>query len=122
MNRTRLLVAFGMWLGAIAPAMGQPQIGGRGYVTFGSTSFAAADTFKAIGGSGTQSGFGGGGNVTGFWRGLFADIGVSQQQIKGERVFMNGGTVYRLGIPLTITVRPVDVAGGWRFVTGRMSP
>lgn len=122
MTRTILLATFGVWLLAVAPASAQPRVGGRGYVTFGSTMFAAANTYETLGGSGTQTGLGGGGSITGIWRGLFVDVGLSQQRIEGERVFINAGTVYRLGIPLTITERPVDVAVGWRFPTGRVSP
>jgi len=47
---------------------------------------------------------------------------VSQQKIKGERVFINGADVYRLGTALRITTRPIDVAAGWRFDMGRLSP
>jgi hypothetical protein len=60
--------------------------------------------------------------VTGLWKGLFADVAVSQQKMTGERVFLNGGTTYRLGIPLRITLRPIDLAAGWRVVRGRVSP
>jgi hypothetical protein len=88
--------------------------------------FAAADTFKTLGGPGSKSGLGGGGRVSGIWRRLFIDVGISQQRFDGERVFMDDqGTVYRLGIPLTITMRPIDVAAGWRLPAdraGRVAP
>ena len=55
------------------------------------------------------------------WRGLFADIGVFQTRLKGERVFVDSGTVYKLGIPLQVTVTPIDFVGGWRVTIDRLS-
>ncbi|MGH9349480.1 MAG: hypothetical protein ACRD26_19690 [Vicinamibacterales bacterium] len=42
----------------------------------------------------------------------------------GKRVFVSGGQVFELGIPLEVTMRSVDIAGGWRFslARGRVSP
>ena len=106
------------------PARRPPPRGGIGfkaYGTFGSTSFAATDTFKAVAGSSTHRNFGGGAAVTGLWRGLFVDVGLSQTKVDGQRVFVDGVTVYELGIPLEITVTPIDVAAGWRVISGRLS-
>jgi opacity protein-like surface antigen len=105
-------------------ALAQSSIGGRGYVTYGTTAFGAGDSFEAVTGTSTKSGLGGGGTITGLWRGVFVDVAVSQQKLKGERVFMDAETVYRLGIPLTVRLRPIDVAAGWRFTVagGRVSP
>jgi hypothetical protein len=117
-----MCVAAAIILGAHPVAMAQPSIGARAYLTYGTTSFAAADTFEAVGAASRQSGLGGGGTVTGLWHGLFADVAVSQQKVNGERAFINNGNVYHLGIPLSIKMRPVDVAAGWRFARGRVSP
>jgi hypothetical protein len=42
----------------------------------------------------------------------------------GSRVFVSGGEVFRLGIPLTMTMTPVEAGGGWRFrsKSGRLTP
>jgi opacity protein-like surface antigen len=96
-------------------AYAQGGLAPRGYVTYGSTVFASTDSFEAVSGTSSKEGIGGGGALNGLWRGLFADVGVSQQKIDGERVFIDGGTVFKLGIPLRIKMRPVDVAAGWRF-------
>jgi hypothetical protein len=85
-------------------------------------SFTASNSFETIGGNPKQTGLGGGGAVTGLWKGLFVDVGASQQKIAGERVFINGDSVFRLGIPVSITIRSVDVAAGWRFTRGRVTP
>lgn len=109
-------------IGAAAPS-GAQSVGAQGYVTYGATAFAAADTFDAVAGSRADSGIGFGATVTGLWRGLFVDAGFAQQRVQGERVFMDSGTVYKLGIPLSIKMRPVDVAAGWRFLSSRrLSP
>ena len=94
----------------------------RGYVTYGSTVFASSESFEAITGESSKAGIGGGATVIGIWRGIFADVGISQQELDGQRVFIDAGTVYPLGIPVTIRMRPVDIAGGWRFFYGRLSP
>jgi opacity protein-like surface antigen len=100
-------------------ALAQSGVGGRGYVTYGTTVLDARDSFGAVVGRSTKSGIGGGGTVTGLWRGVFIDVAVSQQRLEGERVFVDGGTVYQLGIPLTVSLRPIDLAAGWRFTLGR---
>jgi len=107
-------------LGALAivvllPAAGQAQSasGLRGYVTFGSTSLTAADTFDAVAGSSRAPTIGGGVAAT-LWKGVFVDVAASRIKVDGERVFVNDGTVFPLGIPLEISLTPLDVAGGWR--------
>ena len=96
--------------------------GVQGYGTYGSTAFAAAQTFQAVTGSSRHASFGGGATVTRVWRGLFADAGLSQARIDGQRVFMDEGTVYSLGIPLQMKTRFIDAATGWRLTIGRVSP
>jgi opacity protein-like surface antigen len=106
------------------PAPAQPRIGLRGYVTFGSITLTATDTFDAVADTHSRPVFGGGVQVTSIWKGVFADVGVSQLTIDGERVFVSNDQVFKLGIPLEITMRPVDIAAGWRFrfSNGRVSP
>lgn len=122
MTRLAVFTAFVTVLVA-APARAQQQaLSVRGYVTYGSTVFSSADTFEAITGESSKTGIGGGATVVGIWRGLFADVGISHQELDGQRVFVDDGTIYPLGIPVTIRMRPVDVAGGWRLLFGRLSP
>jgi opacity protein-like surface antigen len=97
------------------PALAQRSMSPRGYVTYGSTVFSSTDSFEAVAGESSKTGVGGGGALLGIWRGVFVDVGVSQQTLDGERVFVDAGTVYRLGTPLTIKMRPIDLAAGWRF-------
>jgi opacity protein-like surface antigen len=109
---------------AMAPVSASAQsIGLRGYATFGVAQLAAKDTFEAVADTSQQPVYGGGVQVTNIWRGVFADVGVSQiEAIDGQRVFVDDGEVFELGIPLEVKMRPVDVAGGWRFAAGRISP
>ena len=123
MNPRRLIIIAGLLtlFGAV-PAAAQQRFSVRGYVTNGSTVFSSTESFEAITGESSKTGIGGGATVIGLWRGLFADVGFSQQELDGQRVFVDAGTVYPLGIPVSIRLRPSDIAGGWRFFYGRLSP
>lgn len=114
------LLAVAGLTGASAGASAQ-TIRASVYATFGTTQFAAHESLELVTGSGSKSGFGVGGSVT-FWRSLFVDAAFSQQKLDGERVFIDGGTTYPLGIPLQITTRPIDIAGGWRILDGVVQP
>jgi opacity protein-like surface antigen len=103
-------------------AEAQSSIGIRGYGIYANTAFAASQTFEAVAGTAHHRGIGGGATVTNVWRGVFVDVGFSQSKVDGTRIFIDGTTVYQLGIPLQITVRPLDVAAGWRLTKGRFSP
>jgi opacity protein-like surface antigen len=110
---------------AIGPVPASAQsLGIRGYVTFGVAQLAAKDSFEAVADLSQQPMFGGGVQVTNIWKGVFADLGVAQiQTIDGERVFIDDdGDVLEVNIPLEVKMRPVDVAAGWRFAFGRVSP
>ena len=109
---------------AIAPVPASAQsVGIRGYATFGVAQLAAKDTFEAVADTSQQPVYGGGVQVTNIWKGVFADLGVAQiQAIDGERVFVDDGEVFELNIPLEVKMRPLDIAAGWRFAFGRLSP
>jgi opacity protein-like surface antigen len=92
------------------------------YFTYGSTRFAATESFETITGSSARSGVGFGGGVDGIWRGLFIDAGFSQRKLKGERVFVSNATAFPLGISTEMTYRPIDLAAGWRFEFDRVRP
>jgi hypothetical protein len=93
------------------------QVSLRGFADVGSTTFAAKESFSAI--TGTNSGivFGGGAEVGG-WSGLFVSVRASRFKKDGERVFLFEGQRFALGVPVTITITPVEVSGGWRFNRG----
>jgi hypothetical protein len=105
-----------------APAQ-QPRIALRGYITFGTSRLAANETFEAVA-EPQVSAIGGGVQVTNVWRNAFADVAGSQLSLDGERVFIDNGRIFELGIPLEIAMRPFDIAGGWRLalMRGRIFP
>lgn len=89
------------------------QVGG--YALLGNISFTAAESFDAI--VGTPSGpiFGGGVRIRVPLGGLFADVGAWRYRGEGERVFVDDGEVFPLGIPVEITVTPIEISAGWQF-------
>jgi opacity protein-like surface antigen len=122
LSRVRPLLAASILLVSATSVAAQARMMPRGYVTFGSTVYSSTESFEAITGESRKSGIGGGGALLGIWRGVFVDVGVAQQTLDGERVFIDGGTVFKLGTPVTIKMRPIDLAVGWRFQRGRISP
>lgn len=107
----------------LAPAAARAQeLGGRAYFTYGAVSLASSDTFSAVADTSRAMSLGGGIQVTGLWRSLFVDVGVSRQSLDGTRVFVFENVVYPLDLPLDVSFRPVDVVTGWRFDRRRYSP
>lgn len=110
------VLAFGVAAFAARPAAAQDNaIGVRGFVTFGSITLTAEDSFDAVLGRTSGPIVGGGGQVLLPW-GIYVQVGAGQFKQDGERVFVGPNQqVFRLGIPLEITMTPVEVTGGWRF-------
>lgn len=86
-----------------------------GYAMVGQFTFAASDSFDAI--LGTSSGpiFGGGATVGLPWGGLFVDVGAWQYANDGERALVLDGQVIPLGIPVDVTITPLEISAGWKF-------
>ena len=102
---------------ARAPAPKRPvrKVTIGGYGSIGSTAFTAADTFDAVLGTAKGKTLGGGVSVGLPWGGLFVDVGAWRFSDRGQRVFVSGGQTFGLGIPVRVTVTPLEVTGGWRF-------
>ena len=111
---TRLSLT-GIFLLTLVSTAGAQGIDIKGYGLVGGMSFAASESFDAV--LDTSSGviFGGGAEVGLPWGGLYFGVGAWRFSEEGERVFVSGSEVFRLGIPLTIEVTPIEVTGGWRF-------
>ncbi|MBI3050651.1 MAG: hypothetical protein HYY76_20365 [Acidobacteria bacterium] len=90
----------------------------RGFADVGSTTFSASRSFKAVLGRDRGAVFGGGVEVVLPQR-VFLALRASRFRGTGERLFLFGGEQFRLGIPTTVTVTPVELAGGYRFDYGR---
>jgi hypothetical protein len=86
----------------------------RGFGDLGLTRFAAADTFKATLGSSNGTFFGGGVEVV-LPQNFFVNVRLSRFQKSGERVFVDDGEVFPLGIEMEVRMTPVELTGGYRF-------
>jgi opacity protein-like surface antigen len=101
--------------GIAAPVAAQtPEVSLRGFVMASEQSFTAIDTFTGVFGRSYGPFFGGGADVT-LAEHFYVELAVSRFKQTGQRAFRNAGQVFRLGIPLTATVTPVEVTGGYRF-------
>ena len=92
---------------------------------FGAVAFdrmTAAESFKAITDSDGLPSFGFGAQGVNLWRRLFLETSVEYSRTDGERVFVFGDEVFKLGIPIKLRLLPIDVVGGWRFPGGRVTP
>ncbi len=96
-----------------APPSRSIQVGGYGMA--GVMNLTAIDTFEAVLGTRSVHIYGGGATVGLPLGGLFVDIGAWRFKEVGERVFVANGDVFALGIPLTLTVTPVQFTAGWKF-------
>lgn len=125
--RIRVVLAVLALVTTAAPVFAQTTgegIGGRVFAWGDWQQMTAKDSFDAVTGASTMSGAGGGAEVHRLWRGVFVRGSVSSMKADGERVFVFDGTVFPLGIPLEITMTPIELGAGWRFspVGGRLVP
>jgi hypothetical protein len=82
------------------------------------SSIGAPKTFDAVFGTSRVIANGAGGEVLGLWKNTFARVLVSGASLEGSRVVVVNDEPISLGIPLTVTMRPIEIGGGWRFEEG----
>ena len=106
----------GVVLFAASPAPVRAQsIGARGFAMVGNFVFTAEDSFKAILDKNNGIIFGGGGQVLLPWN-IYVEIGAWRFKENGERAFVTANNeVFKLGIPLEITITPIELTAGYRF-------
>jgi outer membrane protein W len=109
-----VLLLIGLAIAAPAVAQDVPPLSIRPFVMATDQSFAAVDTLDAAFGKTSFPFFGGGVQVLANDR-FFAEVGASRFRQNGERAFRSGGQVFKLGIPLTATITPFEITGGYRF-------
>lgn len=90
-------------------------IGGRVFFALDSDTMTASKTFDAILGSSTLAAYGGGGEVLNIWRRVFVRGALTFVSKDGTRIQEVADEFIPIGIPLTVTMRPFELAGGWRF-------
>jgi hypothetical protein len=96
-----------------------PAVSIRPFVIATELSFAAIDTFDATFGKTYGPFFGGGVQVV-IHDSVFVEASASRFQQTGERAYLSGGQAFKLGIPLTATITPLEVTGGYRFRLRRL--
>ena len=94
-------------------------IGFHPYAAIDGNTMAASSSFEAVLGTATLLGYGGGVDVTDVWKHLFARVAVTHATKKGTRAIFTGTEAVPLGIPLTVSMTPLEFGGGWRFVPSR---
>ena len=92
----------------------------EGYAAFGNITFTAAESFETITGSSSGPMVGGGIRIGLGLGGLFFDVGAWRFHTEGERVFVYNDEVFPLGIPVDITVTPLEISGGWKIRLRRL--
>jgi opacity protein-like surface antigen len=95
-----------------------PAISLRAFFLTAGESFAAKQTFNGIFGQSFEPLFGGGLELVQNGK-FFLDVAASRFSKTGQRAFRSNGQNFGLGIPLTVTITPFEVTGGYRY---RLSP
>jgi hypothetical protein len=111
--------------GQAAPPQAPSPIGLRAYAIVDLDALRAKDSFDAVFGTSQLTAFGGGVEVVDIWKHLFVRVAATRARKTGSRVFVSGSEVFPLGIPLTMTMTPLEAGGGWRFAPasgGRLTP
>jgi opacity protein-like surface antigen len=123
MTRAAALFALLLFIPATSDAQNRDnQITIRGFGDAGVTVFTATQSFKAVLGKPSGPVFGGGVEL-GLPRRLFVSVAATRFKRTGHRVFVFEGQVFPLNVPATITVTPLELTGGYRFVdSGHLVP
>jgi hypothetical protein len=106
-----------MLLAGVAPSQAQTvrAIGVRGFGMFGNMTFAASDSFEAVLDRSGGPIFGGGAQVL-LPANVYVEIGAWRFKQDGERVFIGpNDELFRLGVPVEVSVTPIELTGGYRF-------
>jgi opacity protein-like surface antigen len=113
-----LCASFALLPAVPAAAQEPPALSIRPFAFGSIQSFAAVDTFNAVFGQSYDPFFGGGAQVVLHDR-FVVELTASRFKQTGQRAFISNGKSFGLGIPLTATIIPFEVTGGYRF---KLSP
>ena len=119
------VILAGMFVAGSAPISAQarrptppptsPTVTVRAFADVGRETFAAAQSFRTIFGSASALVVGGGVSLV-ERHGAFGEIRFSRFRATGERVFVTNGQVFPLGIANDVTLTPIELTGGFRWV------
>jgi Outer membrane protein beta-barrel domain len=87
-----------------------------GMITY--QAFSAKTTFDATFGQSSYPFWGAGAELI-LPNHIYVDVSASRFKKTGQRAFLNNGQIFQLNIPLTATITPFEIAGGYRFVLRR---
>ena len=102
-------------------ARAQGNIGLHAYGIVDLDALTAKQSFEAVLGTSQLKAFGGGVEVADIWKHVFVRVAVTRARKTGSRGFVSGSQFFSNGIPLTMTMTPVEAGGGWRFVSKKGS-
>jgi hypothetical protein len=58
-------------------------------------------------------------DILNLWRGAFARAGISRMGGHGSRVFVAGGDVVSLNVPVAVSISTLELGAGWRYTHPR---
>ncbi|MEO7192551.1 MAG: hypothetical protein ABI051_15975 [Vicinamibacterales bacterium] len=93
-------------------------LGVRAFFLTDVTQMTATESFTAVA-SPRFTGVGGGAELLRLWHGLFLRVAGSTANRTGERAVVFDKEAVRIGVPLKLTVSPLEVGAGWRMESGR---
>jgi len=122
-KRTLIVLSCLVSLASPATAQDPPALSIRPFVMGAVQNFTASDTFDAVFDATRGPFFGGGVQVVVLDQ-FVIEVGASRFEKTGERVFRtDAGSIFRLGIPVTATITPLEITGGYRFpISERVRP
>jgi hypothetical protein len=106
--------------GAAAAGSTSSGLGFVGFGQFAYTWFSARNSFEAVLGDRSGAFFGGGAEFRA--HGFFVNGTVEHFSKTGQRVFVDDGEVFKLGVSDTIDLMPISFTAGWRFVGRHVTP
>ena len=108
------------WVCSCLPvaAQNEPALAIRPFVFMSEQAFAAKDTFDVGFGASIQPFYGGGVSLVS-GDGYFVDLTASRFKKTGERAFLIDGESFQLGIPMVVTITPLEFVFGYRFANSR---
>jgi hypothetical protein len=100
------------------------QLGFDGYGIIEIENMLAKNSFQAVttDKKSTLTFAGAGLDVVDVYQGFFVRVAVTHSSTDGNRAFVDSnGRAVSLGIPLTISITPIEIGGGWRFAPSTAS-